>query len=112
MDCADSEVNQTKDPGQPLDVLKGEYRFIGRLLGKNGGEYRFIGRLLGKNGLGIRNLFLRPLAVKGKIEPWRQQHFNSGRLHLRKLTTFPADCERYSEVLSGFYLIAGDIARP
>jgi len=36
MDCADSEVNQTKDPGQPLDVLKGEYRFIGRLLGKNG----------------------------------------------------------------------------
>jgi len=98
MDCADSEVNQTKDPGQPLDVLKGEYRFIGRLLGKN--------------GLGIRNLFLRPLAVKGKIEPWRQQHFNSGRLHLRKLTTFPADCERYSEVLSGFYLIAGDIARP
>ena len=36
MDCADSEVHQTKDPGQPLDVLKGEYRFIGRLFGKNG----------------------------------------------------------------------------
>ena len=64
MDCVDSEVNQTKDPGQPLDVLKGEYRFIGRLLGKN--------------GLGIGDLLLHLLAVKGKIEPWRTTTFQFG----------------------------------
>ena len=64
MDWADSEANQTTDPGQPLDVLKGEYRFIGRLFGKNGPW--------------IRNLLLRLLAVKGKIEPWETTTFQFG----------------------------------
>src|SRR5260370_42659557 len=91
MDWADSEANQTTDPGQPLDVLKGEYRFIGRLFGKSGPW--------------IRNLLLRLLAVKGKIEPWRQQHFNSGRLHPRKLTTF---FRRLRKIFSGPFRVLPD----